>query len=152
MRAVIQKVTEASVTVNGEKISEIGKGLMILLGVEDRDNDEDLEWLTNKLTKMRIFEDEEGVMNKSVTDENGEVMVISQFTLMASTKKGNRPSYIRASKGEIAEPMYEKFCETLSKKIGKEVKKGMFGAMMEVRLLNYGPTTIVMDTQNRDDW
>lgn len=152
MRVVIQKVKSASVSVEGKKISEIKKGLMILVGVEDKDNEEDIEWLSGKIVNMRIFEDENGVMNRSVIDEEGDILMVSQFTLMASTKKGNRPSYIRASRGEVAKPMYDNFCVRVGEKLGRDVKKGVFGAMMDVEIINHGPTTIVMDTKNREDW
>ncbi len=150
MRVVIQRVTEASVTINDVIKSEIGKGLLVLVGIEDRDRDEDIDWLSNKIVNMRIFNDENDVMNRSVIDENGEILVVSQFTLQASTKKGNRPSYIKASKHEFAIPMYEKFCAKISELLGKEVKTGEFGADMKVRLLNDGPTTIIMDSQNKE--
>ncbi len=150
MRVVIQRVTEASVTIDGKIKSEIGEGLLVLVGIEDRDRDEDIEWLSNKIINMRIFNDENGVMNRSVLDINGEILVVSQFTLQASTKKGNRPSYIKASKHEFAIPMYNKFCDRIGNLLGKEVKTGEFGADMKVRLLNDGPTTIIMDSQNKE--
>lgn len=150
MRIVIQRVTEASVTIDGKIKSEIGEGLLVLVGIEDRDRDEDIEWLSNKIVNMRIFNDENGVMNRSVLDINGEILVVSQFTLQASTKKGNRPSYIKASKHEFAIPMYNKFCDRIGNLLGKEVKTGEFGADMKVRLLNDGPTTIIMDSQNKE--
>ncbi|MBR0501744.1 MAG: D-tyrosyl-tRNA(Tyr) deacylase [Paludibacteraceae bacterium] len=150
MRVVIQRVTEASVTIDGKIKSEIGEGLLVLVGIEDRDRDEDIEWLSNKIVNMRIFNDENGVMNRSVLDINGEILVVSQFTLQASTKKGNRPSYIKASKHEFAIPMYNKFCDRIGNLLGKEVKTGEFGADMKVRLLNDGPTTIIMDSQNKE--
>lgn len=150
MRVVIQRVTEASVTIDGKIKSEIGEGLLVLVGIEDRDRDEDIEWLSNKIVNMRIFNDENGVMNRSVLDINGEILVVSQFTLQASTKKGNRPSYIKASKHEFAIPMYNKFCDRIGKLLGKEVKTGEFGADMKVMLLNDGPTTIIMDSQNKE--
>ena len=150
MRVVIQRVTEASVTIDGKIKSEIGEGLLVLVGIEDRDRDEDIEWLSNKIVNMRIFNDENGVMNRSVLDINGEILVVSQFTLQASTKKGNRPSYIKASKHEFAIPMYNKFCDRIGNLLGKKVKTGEFGADMKVRLLNDGPTTIIMDSQNKE--
>lgn len=150
MRVVIQRVTEASVTIDGKVKSEIGEGLLVLVGIEDRDRDEDIEWLSNKIVNMRIFNDENGVMNRSVMDIDGEILVVSQFTLQASTKKGNRPSYIKASKHDFAIPMYNKFCDRISNILGKEVKTGEFGSDMKVRLLNDGPTTIIMDSHNKE--
>lgn len=147
---LIQKVTEASVTIEGKIKSSIGKGLLVLVGVEDRDTEADIDWLAGKLVNIRIFDDENGVMNKSVIDENGEILVVSQFTLQAQTKKGNRPSYIKASKPEFAKPMYEKFCTKVNELLGKEVKTGQFQAYMEVKLTNDGPTTIWIDSQNRE--
>ncbi len=150
MRAVIQRVTEASVKVDGKITGAIKEGLLILVGVEDADTQEDIEWLTKKIAGCRIFNDENGVMNRSVMEIGGGLLAVSQFTLMASTKKGNRPSYIRASKGPVAEPMYEKFCQTLEKESGIKVEKGIFGADMKVSLLNDGPVTIIMDTKNKE--
>ncbi len=150
MRMLIQKVTEASVTIEGKLKSAISKGLLVLVGVEDRDTEADIDWLASKLVNIRIFDDENGVMNKSVIDEDGEILVVSQFTLQAQTKKGNRPSYIKASKPEFAKPMYEKFCGKVSELLGKEVKTGQFQAYMEVKLINDGPTTIWIDSQNRE--
>lgn len=150
MRMLIQKVTEASVTIEGKLKSAISKGLLVLVGVEDRDTEADIDWLASKLVNIRIFDDENGVMNKSVIDEDGEILVVSQFTLQAQTKKGNRPSYIKASKPEFAKPMYEKFCVKVSELLGKEVKTGLFQAYMEVKLINDGPTTIWIDSQNRE--
>jgi D-tyrosyl-tRNA(Tyr) deacylase len=150
MRAVIQRVKEASVKVDGKVTGAIDKGLLILVGIEDADTQEDIEWLTKKIVGLRIFDDENGVMNLSVMDIGGGLLAVSQFTLMASTKKGNRPSYIRASKGDFAEPMYEKFCQALEKESGKIVEKGIFGADMKVSLLNDGPVTIIMDTKNKE--
>ena len=150
MRTVIQRVTEASVKVDGKVTGAIKEGLLILVGVEDADTQEDIEWLTKKIVGLRIFNDENGVMNLSVQDIGGGLLVVSQFTLMASTKKGNRPSYIRASKGDYAQPMYEKFCQTLERESGKKVEKGIFGADMKVSLLNDGPVTIIMDTKNKE--
>jgi D-aminoacyl-tRNA deacylase len=150
MRAVIQRVSEASVTIDGKVKSQIGKGLLILLGIEEIDAKEDIDWLVKKIISLRIFDDENGVMNKSVTDVNGDIIVVSQFTLMASYKKGNRPSYIRAAKHEISIPLYNQFCATLEREFGKEIGTGEFGADMKVRLLNDGPVTICMDTHNKE--
>ena len=150
MRAVIQKVKNASVKINGEKISEIKNGLLILLGIEDTDIQEDIEWLSAKISNLRIFNDENSVMNLSVKDVNGEILIVSQFTLHASTKKGNRPSYIHAAKPEIAIPLYEKFIRQMENDAGKKVQTGKFGAMMEVSLINDGPVTILIDTKNKE--
>ena len=150
MRAVIQRVAHAQVDVDGKTVGAIGNGLLVLVGVEDADQLEDAEWLAGKIANIRIFNDEQGVMNVSVKDINGEVLVVSQFTLHASTKKGNRPSYIRASKADHAIPMYELFKQKISMEIGKEVQAGIFGADMKVSLLNDGPVTIVMDTKNKE--
>ncbi len=150
MRVVIQRVSYASVTIGKELKSSIDNGLMILLGIEESDTQEDIDWLCRKITALRIFDDENGIMNKSVIDINGDILVVSQFTLMASTKKGNRPSYIRAAKPEISIPLYEKFCEDLSKLLGKPVGTGEFGAEMKVKLLNDGPVTICIDTKNKE--
>ena len=150
MRVVIQRVTEASVRVDGKVTGAINKGLLILVGIEDADTQEDIDWLTKKIVGLRIFDDENGVMNLSVGDVEGGLLAVSQFTLMASTKKGNRPSYIRASKGDFAQPMYEKFCQALEKESGKKVEKGIFGVDMKVSLLNDGPVTIIMDTKNKE--
>ena len=150
MRLVIQRVTKASVTIDGKKISEIGPGLLILVGVEQNDTIADAEWIAAKTANMRIFNDENGVMNRSIMDIEGEILVVSQFTLMASYKKGNRPSYIRASRPEIAIPLYEYFCCKISEGLGKEVGTGEFGADMLVELQNDGPVTICMDTQNKE--
>lgn len=150
MRVVIQRVTEASVRVDNKVTGAINKGLLILVGIEDADTQEDIDWLTKKIVGLRIFDDENGVMNLSVGDVEGGLLAVSQFTLMASTKKGNRPSYIRASKGDYAEPMYEKFCQALEKESDKKVEKGIFGADMKVSLLNDGPVTIIMDTKNKE--
>ena len=150
MRIVIQRVKEASVTISGNVHSSIGQGMLILVGVEDRDTAEDVDWLVKKAAQLRIIDDENGVMNRSVIDVAGEALVVSQFTLHASTKKGNRPSYIRASRPEHAVPMYELFCRELSQAIGKEVGTGVFGADMQVALINDGPVTICIDSQNRE--
>jgi len=149
MIAVIQRVSEASVTIDGIVKSKIQKGLLVLLGIEDTDNNEDIDWLANKIVSLRIFNDAEGVMNVSVKDEGGDIIVVSQFTLHASTKKGNRPSYIKASKPEIALPLYEKFINVISDALGKRVQTGEFGADMKVSLLNDGPVTILIDTKNK---
>ena len=149
MRAVIQRVSSASVTIDGKVKSAIGRGLMILLGVGHEDGPEDIEWLVRKIAGLRIFDDEEGVMNRSVLDIKGEALVVSQFTLMASTKKGNRPSYIGAAGHELAIPLYERFCAALSESLGKPVGTGEFGADMKVALVNDGPVTICIDTKNR---
>ncbi len=150
MRVIIQRVSEASVTVEKKIVSEIRKGLLVLVGIEDTDSLEDIEWLSKKTVQLRIFPDNEGVMNKSVIDAQGDIIVVSQFTLHALTKKGNRPSYIRASKPEIAIPLYEKFCETLSFDLGKPVGRGVFGAHMDVSLINDGPVTIWIDSKNKE--
>ncbi|NBO57624.1 MAG: D-tyrosyl-tRNA(Tyr) deacylase [Chitinophagia bacterium] len=150
MRAVIQRVAHAQVDVDGKTVGAIRNGLLVLVGVEDADQLDDVEWLAGKIANIRIFNDEQGVMNVSVKDINGEILVVSQFTLHASTKKGNRPSYIRASKADHAVPMYELFKQKLSMEIGKEVQAGIFGADMKVSLLNDGPVTIVMDTKNKE--
>ena len=150
MRAVVQRVSSASVTINGAVKSAIGPGLLILLGVGHEDGQVDLDWLVKKIAGLRIFNDEEGVMNRSVVDVDGEALVVSQFTLMASTKKGNRPSYIGAAGHEKAIPMYEAFCTALSAAIGKPVGTGEFGADMKVALVNDGPVTICIDTKNKE--
>lgn len=150
MRAVIQRVSEASVTIDGVVKSQIGAGLLILLGVEDTDGAEDTEWLTKKISQMRIFGDENGLMNRSVQDIGGQMIVVSQFTLHASTKKGNRPSFIRAARPEVAIPIYENFVAALRAISGRQVLTGEFGADMKVALLNDGPVTIVMDSKGRE--
>ena len=150
MRTVIQRVTRASVTVEGKIVSSIKDGLLVLVGVEDVDTDDDIEYLTSKIVNLRIFNDENGVMNKSVIDINGDIIAVSQFTLFAATRKGNRPSYIRASKREFSKPMYEKFCESLSAKLSKKVGTGVFGADMKVDLLNDGPVTIIIDSKEKE--
>ena len=150
MRTLIQRVQHAPVTIDGQLKSKIGKGLLVLVGIEDRDTQEDIEWLCKKIANLRIFDDENGVMNRSVVETEGEVMVVSQFTLHASTKKGNRPSYIHASKPDIAIPMYEAFCAEMGLQIGKEVQTGTFGADMKVELVNDGPVTIWIDSQNKE--
>ena len=150
MRTLIHRVQHASVTIDGQLKSQIRKGLLVLVGIEDRDTQEDIEWLCKKIANLRIFDDENGVMNRSVTETEGEVMVVSQFTLHASTKKGNRPSYIHASKPDVAIPMYEAFCAEMGLQIGKEVQTGTFGADMKVELVNDGPVTIWIDSQNKE--
>jgi D-aminoacyl-tRNA deacylase len=150
MRAVIQRVSKASVKVDGTISGQIEKGLLVLLGIEDADGKEDIEWLSSKICQLRIFDDKEGVMNLSVKDVNGSILLVSQFTLHASTKKGNRPSYIKASKPEIAIPIYEQMLVQLELDLGKKVETGIFGADMKVELLNDGPVTIVIDTKNRE--
>ena len=150
MRAVIQRVSKASVTIDNKIYSQIENGLLVLVGIEDADNAEDIEWLSGKIVNLRVFNDDNGVMNVSVKDINGEILAVSQFTLHASTKKGNRPSYIKASKPEIAVPMYEKFVKQISNDLGKSVSTGVFGADMKVDLINDGPVTIVIDTKSRE--
>jgi len=150
MRLVIQRVTEASVTVHNEIVASIGDGLLVLAGIEDADGKEDIEWLSNKLVNLRIFNDENGVPNISVKDIDGEIIIVSQFTLYAATKKGNRPSYIKASKGPVAIPLYEAFVKEVEKELGKKIGTGVFGADMKVQLLNDGPVTIIIDSKNRD--
>lgn len=150
MRILIQKVNHASVTIDGKVKSAIQRGLLVFVGIEDRDTDEDIKWLSGKIVNIRIFEDENGVMNKSVLDVNGDIIVVSQFTLQAMTKKGNRPSYIKASKPDFAIPMYEKFVKQVTTDLGKEIGTGEFGADMKIELLNDGPTTIWIDSQNRE--
>jgi len=150
MRVVIQRVIHASVTIEGKIKSNIGNGLLIFVGIEDRDTNEDIEWLAGKIVNLRIFNDENEVMNKSVIEVGGEILAVSQFTLHAMTKKGNRPSYIKASKPEVAIPIYEKFCREMENLLGKEIGTGEFGADMKVELLNDGPVTIWIDSKNRE--
>lgn len=150
MRLVIQRVRHASVTIDGEKVSEIGQGLLVLVGVENGDTEEDAKWLASKTAGMRIFDDEDGVMNRSVVDIDGGLLAVSQFTLTASTRKGNRPSYIRAAGHGLAIPLYERYCELLSADAGRPVLKGVFGADMKVDLLNDGPVTIIIDSRLRE--
>ena len=150
MKAVIQRVSRASVTIDNKIHSQINDGLLVLLGIEDADTNEDIEWLSGKIVNLRIFNDENGVMNVSVKDINGDILVVSQFTLHASTKKGNRPSYIKASKHEFAIPAYEKFVQQLENDLAKKVFTGVFAADMKVELLNDGPVTIVIDTKNKE--
>lgn len=150
MRIVIQRVTHASVTIDGTVKGQIGNGLLILLGIEQTDSVEDIDWLVGKVSKLRIFNDENGVMNRSVMDVDGECLVVSQFTLMASYKKGNRPSWLRAATHDVSIPLYEEFCKRLTEATGKTVQTGEFGADMKVELLNDGPVTICMDTNNKE--
>lgn len=150
MRVVIQRVAKASVTIDSKIKGKIGKGYLILLGIEEADTKEDIEWLTNKIIGLRVFDDENGVMNKNILDAEGEILVISQFTLMASYKKGNRPSYIRAAGHATAIPLYETFCKEIANKLGKSIQTGEFGADMKIELLNDGPVTICMDTKNKE--
>ena len=150
MRTVIQRVKHAKVEVDGKITGEIKQGLLVLAGFENEDTDEDLEWMSGKICNLRIFDDGQGVMNRSVLDIGGEILCVSQFTLHAMTKKGNRPSYIRAAKGEIAQPMYENFCRKLEFLLNNDVKKGIFGANMQVTLLNDGPVTIIIDSKNKE--
>ena len=150
MRIVIQRVSHASVTIDGVCKSSIKEGFMILVGIENADTQEDADWLCKKIVNLRVFDDENGVMNKSILDINGEILVVSQFTLHASYKKGNRPSYIYAAKPDVAIPLYEYFCQALTTALGKEIGTGEFGADMKVELLNNGPVTICMDTKNKE--
>jgi len=150
MRAVIQRVSSASVTINGQVRGAIQQGLVVLLGIEDADTAEDIEWLSGKIVRLRVFNDEAGVMNRSVQEAGGSLLLISQFTLLASTKKGNRPSYIRAARPEIAIPLYEAFLLRLTADFGQTVQTGEFGADMQVALVNDGPVTIIMDSKNRE--
>ena len=150
MRAVIQRVNRASVIVEGNVTGKIKKGLLVLLGIEDADTDEDIQWLSGKMVSLRIFDDENGVMNKSVMEVGGDILLVSQFTLHASTKKGNRPSYIRASKPDYAIPVYERMIQQLEKDLGKKIQTGIFGADMKVELLNDGPVTIIIDTKSKE--
>ena len=150
MRILIQRVKNASVTVEGECISLINKGLLVFVGICDEDNTEDIEWLTKKITNIRLFDDADGVMNLSVMDIDGEILAVSQFTLMAMTKKGNRPSYIKAAKPDISIPLYEQFCKELEKAANKAIKRGIFGADMKIELINDGPVTIFIDSKNRE--
>jgi D-tyrosyl-tRNA(Tyr) deacylase len=149
MIAVIQRVSEASVTIEGQLKINIEKGLMILIGIEDADNAEDIEWLSGKIINLRIFNDAEGVMNVSVKDDGGDILLVSQFTLHASTKKGNRPSYIKAAKPPVAIPLYEKMIKALAEQLGKSIQTGEFGADMKISLVNDGPVTIIIDTKNK---
>ena len=150
MKAVIQRVSQSSVTINNEIVAQIQQGLLVLVGIEDADNQEDINWLTSKIANLRIFADENEVMNLSLKDIDGEMIVVSQFTLHALTKKGNRPSYIKASKPEIAIPLYESFIQQMEIELGKKVQTGQFGADMKVSLVNDGPVTIIIDTKNKE--
>jgi D-tyrosyl-tRNA(Tyr) deacylase len=150
MKIVLQRVSSASVTIDNKIVADIQKGLLVLVGIEDADTQEDIDWLVNKVTNIRIFGDENDVMNLSVKDIDGDIIVVSQFTLHASTKKGNRPSYIKSSKPEVSIPLYEKFVKKIEMELGKKVQTGIFGADMKVLLLNDGPVTIVIDSKNRD--
>ena len=150
MRLVIQRVREASVTIGGERVSSIGQGLLVLVGVECGDTEDDMKWLSSKTVGLRIFDDEQGVMNRSVADIGGDILAVSQFTLTASTRKGNRPSYVRAAGHDLAIPLYEKYCESVSAALGKPVGRGVFGAEMQVSLVNDGPVTIIIDSRTRE--
>lgn len=150
MRVLIQRVKEASVTVENKLVSEIEKGLLVFVGICEEDTTEDIEWLAKKIANIRLFDDENGVMNLSITDIGGEVLAVSQFTLMASTKKGNRPSYIKAAKPEISVPLYEQFCTEVEIAVNKPIKTGIFGADMKVELINDGPVTIFIDSKNKE--
>ena len=150
MRVLIQKVKEASVTVDNDVISLIHNGLLVFVGITDEDNREDILWLTKKIANIRLFDDENGVMNLSVMEAGGDILAVSQFTLMASTKKGNRPSYIKAAKPDISVPLYEEFCNEMELAVNKPIQRGVFGADMKVRLLNDGPVTIFIDSKNRE--
>jgi len=150
MKAVIQRVSSSSVTINAKIVAEIQHGLLVLVGIEDADNQEDIKWLTSKIVNLRIFEDHNNVMNLSLKDSNGDMIIVSQFTLHAATKKGNRPSYIKAAKPEIAIPLYESFITQMEFELGKKVQTGQFGADMKVGLVNDGPVTIIIDTKNKE--
>ncbi len=150
MRVVVQRVSKASVTIDSQKVADIGNGLLILVGIENEDNQEDINWLAKKIINLRIFSDENGLMNLSVKDTNGDIIVVSQFTLHASTKKGNRPSYIKSAKPDVAIPLYEKFIQQVENELGKSVQTGKFGADMKVELLNDGPVTILIDSKNKE--
>jgi len=149
MIAVIQRVGEASVSINGLQTGKIGKGQLVLLGIEENDNDEDINWLSNKIVNLRIFDDPNGVMNLGINEIGGEILLVSQFTLQASTKKGNRPSYIKAAKPDIAIPIYEKFIKVLEHLFGKNIQTGEFGANMDIQMVNQGPVTIIIDTKDK---
>ncbi|ALM48695.1 D-tyrosyl-tRNA(Tyr) deacylase [Flavobacterium psychrophilum] len=150
MRAVVQRVSEASVTIEGVRVADIKAGLLVLVGIEDADNQEDIDWLCAKIVKLRIFSDDEGLMNRAIEDVNGDIIIVSQFTLHAATKKGNRPSYIKAARPDVAIPLYENFIKQMEKELGKKVQTGRFGADMKVALLNDGPVTIFIDTKNKE--
>lgn len=150
MRAVVQRVSEASVTIEGNRVANINTGLLVLVGIEDADTKEDIDWLCTKIIKLRIFGDDEGLMNRAIEDVNGDIVIVSQFTLHAATKKGNRPSYIKAARPEIAIPVYKAFIEKMEAELGKKVQTGQFGADMKVALINDGPVTIIIDTKNKE--
>jgi D-tyrosyl-tRNA(Tyr) deacylase len=150
MRVVIQRVTSCILTIEGLEYSRIGKGLLVLLGIENADNENDTEWLCAKITGLRIFDDSQGIMNLDIKETGGEIMVVSQFTLHASTRKGNRPSYIKAARPEVAKPAYEAFVDSLEQKLGRTIATGVFGAHMEITLVNDGPVTIIIDSKNRE--
>ena len=150
MKIVIQRVSEASVTIENNKVANIGTGLLVLLGIVNEDSQEDIKWLTNKIVNLRVFADEHGIMNKSIKDVGGDIILVSQFTLHALTKKGNRPSYIKAAKPDVAVPLYEKFIIQLETDLGKNIQTGVFGAMMDVALVNNGPVTIIIDSKNKE--
>ena len=150
MRVVLQRVSQASVAIEGEQISKIENGFLILLGIESTDDQSDIDWLVRKIINIRVFDDDEGKMNLSLQNKDGNALVVSQFTLHASTKKGNRPSFIKAARPEISEPLYESFCETFARELGRPVGRGSFGAMMEVSLINDGPVTIAIDSRDRE--
>ena len=150
MKAVIQRVSKASVIIEGEKVASIGQGLLVLLGIVDQDTTEDIQWLSNKIINLRIFGDDQNIMNLSLKDIDGEIIVVSQFTLHAATKKGNRPSYIKAAKPDVSIPIYENFIKQIETDLGKEIQSGVFGADMKVELLNDGPVTIIIDTKNKE--
>lgn len=150
MKVVIQRVLKASVIIESKQVASIGNGLLILLGIVNEDDEKDISWLSNKIVNLRIFSDEEGVMNKSLLDKDGNIIVVSQFTLHASTKKGNRPSYIKAAKPDVAIPLYERFVEQLEEDLGKNVQTGQFGADMKVELINDGPVTVIIDSKNKE--
>ena len=150
MKVVVQRVSKVSVTIDGEKMAQIENGLLILLGIVNEDTQQDIDWISNKIVNLRVFGDEKGVMNKSILDADGDIIVVSQFTLHASTKKGNRPSYIKAAKPEVAIPLYEAFVKQLEQDLGKQVRTGRFGADMKVELINDGPVTIIIDSKNKE--
>ena len=150
MRVLLQRVSEASVEIEGRINAEIGKGLLVLVGVCNDDTEDDIEWIAHKITQLRVFDDENGVMNKSVKDVDGDILVVSQFTLWASYKKGNRPSYLRAGSHELTIPLYNRFCDALRAEMGKDIGTGVFGAEMDVKLINSGPVTIFMDSKNKE--
>jgi len=150
MRALLQRVSSANVVIRDETVASIDHGILVLLGIEEADDESDIEWLSGKICRIRIFEDEDGKMNRSILDTGGEIIVVSQFTLHASTKKGNRPSFLKAAKPEISEPLYEHFCRAASKELGRKIGRGVFGADMKVSLTNDGPVTIWIDSRNKE--